>query len=197
MRKIPLGLLALTLVLAWSAPARATIVFDESAAGTGDNVLLNSGLTGTSVTGTVNSGTFNVVFSSTQTLSEPSSGQARIEAVGALLTNIHIQPQAPVGEVVFNMFFGSGTATVTVHTDEAVHIQTLGNGQNFLDIKALNGEVITSVDISAASGFTDLRQVRIDTTVTAAVPEPASLALLGLSGLELLGYNVRRRKQAA
>src|SRR5262245_58732309 len=177
MRKTCLALVASAFMLGWSPQAKATISFDESAFGSGNNILLNTGQSdGTTLTGSLNTDpNYIVTFTSTQNLSSNPNGQALIEPVSPPLTNVTITPQTPVGKMLFNMFFGTGNATVTVHTDEAVHVQALGNGQNFLTITASNGEVITSVDISALDGFTDLRQVRIEQVPGEPVPEPASL----------------------
>jgi hypothetical protein len=45
-----------------------------------ENVLLNNGTTGNQVTGVTNTTSKVVDFSSTQTITEPANGQARIEA---------------------------------------------------------------------------------------------------------------------
>ena len=54
-----------------------------------ENILLNNGTTGTTVFGLTNQTQLQVSFSSaTDILVEPSSGQARVEALDALLNNV-------------------------------------------------------------------------------------------------------------
>lgn len=166
-----------------------------------ENILLNSGATGTTVFGLTNQTNLQVRFtSSTDTLVEPSSGQARVEAVDGLVNNIIIDiPNGTFGDIILNPFFGSGTATVTVTTANAetfTFSYTLTNGQNFLTIVADPGTRLASVMISAPGGFTDLRQPRIS-GAEANVPEPASLLLLGggLLGLAGVGRKLRRPRK--
>lgn len=166
-----------------------------------ENILLNSGATGTTVFGLTNQTNLQVRFtSSTDTLVEPSSGQARVEAVDGLLNNITLDlPNASFTDVILNPFFGSGTATVTVLTTNNqtfTFSYTLSNGENFLTIVADPGTRIASVTINAPGGFTDLRQPRIS-GAEANVPEPASLLLLGggLLGLAGAGRKLRRPRK--
>ena len=165
-----------------------------------ENILLNSGAQGTTVFGLTNQTNLQVRFdSSTDILVEPSSGQARVEALDGLLNNITISvPNGTFTDLIMNPFFGSGTATVSVLTSNNqtfTFSYTLGNGQNFLTIVASPGTLITSVSISAPGGFTDLRQPRIS-GAQANVPEPATLLLLGggLLGLAGVGRKFRRRR---
>src|SRR5689334_10783879 len=166
-----------------------------------ENVLLNSGATGATVFGLTNQTNLQVRFtSSTDTLVEPSSGQARVEALDGLLNNITLDlPNASFTDVILNPFFGSGTATVTVLTTNNqtfTFSYTLTNGQNFLTIVADPGTRIASVTVNAPGGFTDLRQPRIS-GAEANVPEPASLLLLGggLLGLAGAGRKLRRPRR--
>jgi len=163
-----------------------------------ENVLLNSGTTGNPVFGLTNQTQLQVRFSSTtDTLVEPSSGQARVEALDALVNNITISiPNGTFTDIILNPFFGSGTATVTVLTANSqtfTFSYSLTNGNNFLTIVAASGTQIASVTVNAPGGFTDLRQPRISGAALN-VPEPASIILLGV-GLFGAAGAVRRTKK--
>jgi hypothetical protein len=182
------------------------------------NILLNSGATGTNVQGSPNGLPGLLVnFASTQTLLEPSSGQARVSAnpEGTPLTNLSISLAngGSYGDLILNPFVGGpgvcalctgGTATITVNAISAtgtpepavVFNYTLGSGNNFLTIVATGGESILRTSISAPGGFSDLRQPRISGPFQGppiATPESGSLSLLGcgLAGVALLARKSR------
>jgi hypothetical protein len=164
-----------------------------------ENILLNSGATGATVFGTTNQTQLQVRFTSTtDTLVEPSSGQARVEALDGTLNNITLSiPGGSFHDVILNPFSGSGTANVSVLTTTNQTLSfsyDLTNGQNFLTIVADPGTAIFSVTISAAGGFTDLRQPRISGAAVN-VPEPESIALFGL-GLLGTASSVWTRRRA-
>jgi len=199
-----------------SAGADATIIFtignnpqpDE------ENILLNSGATGTVVSGTTTQTNEVVDFSSSsQLLSEPVSGQARIEAVGSSgsqvsLTGVTVSLAngGTFTDLIFNpnitgtIGTSGGTATVGVNSlfngipeAPSTFAYVLSNGQNFVTIVATSGETIQSVRVSYPLGFTDLRQIRISGVRT--IPEPSS-ALLAAFALLALAVVTRRGARA-
>src|SRR4051812_27947498 len=92
------------------SPGRADIIFTlgNSPQQPGEeNVLLNKGTTGTTVFGETNQSHIPVQFTSTQTLTEPANGQARVEATNGTsqigLTDVTISvPGGSYGDLIFN-----------------------------------------------------------------------------------------------
>ena len=160
---------------------------------------------GNTVLGTLNQSGFLVNFTSTQVLTEPSNGQARIEATNnssqVPVTDISFSlANGTFTDAIFNPFIGGtigspGDAAITVMGQDAMANPetftgtfSLGNGQNFFTVVASNGEVIDSISLSAISGFgfTDLRQVRISGATVPSMPETGTtLSLLGAGVLAL------------
>jgi len=193
--------LSLTIAVVLLAPslswANAIFTLGNNPQPNEQNVLLNTAMTGNTVMGTTNvSGTL-VDFSSTQTLTEPSAGQARIEAtngssqIGLTNVNFNLDNNAPFADAIFNMDItgtigvSGGTATITALTlgGASTFTMTLGNGSNFLTVTTSSGDLLKEIDISysLASGFTDLRQVRIS-----GIPDTGSTLLLLSLGLAML-----------
>ena len=195
---------AAVITVATGLPAQAAINFTVgNNPQTDENVLLNNGMTGPSVVGNTNMTGTPVMFSSTiDTLSAPSNGQARVEATDGLVNNISISvPGNSYQTLIFNPFDGDGTLFVSVLSNMGISNFNygIGNGQNFLTIVASGGEKILNTTLNAADGFQDLRQIRIggfeplEEQPPSSVPEPASMALLGMGALPLLRRLRRRR----
>ena len=221
MRKLAL-IAAATIAATVATPAAATIVFGNQSVSQGQNVLLGSGATGTTVTGTTNVSNTLINFISgptitcpgcvTQTLIEPSSGAARVAAAGGVvLQDITIQladlsnPLAGFGYIEFNIDITGGLGNAISVTINALDqfgnpfttTASVGNGSNFFSALASNGEVIRSISFDAAgtTGFTDIRQVRITPAIgSSPVPEPATWALM-LLGFGATGFAMRRTRR--
>lgn len=131
-------------------------------------------------------------------------------ANGKQLTDLEIKLGAGFGATDFvgNLDFGEGTASIKV-TDQlgAEFLYTLGNGQNFFTLNAIDGEVITDIQITEGApdangnfGWNDLKQPRISgvcvlngvTCQAVSIPEPSPLAIFGI-GLLGLGFLVMKK----
>ena len=184
-----------------SSAASASVVFlNGNNPQPGEENILFTGGTGTTVSGTTNMSDTLVNFSSStgQTLITNSSGQAKIttEDNGGLITSINVSSPGNT----FLDFIGnpehSGAFTVTVKTNDGTFTDNLpgGPGENFVTILAQGNETISSVAFTSSAGFGSFDQPRIS-GIASAVPEPSTWAmmLLGFAGLGFAFRQSRRK----
>jgi len=199
-----------TLVLgATIANAAVILLPGNNPSGTEENVLLNQGVVGNTITGDFANSVAIAQFFSTQLITSPANGQARIETSnGDELTYLVISLQGgyTFGDLIFaanppggpgsNPFIkigAVGTVSGNVPLTASTEITT---GNQFFTIRA-TGETLSSVTIETVGpiGLDDIRQVRFSDitarTIDTVVPEPSTWALLG-SGLVLIA--IRRRR---
>jgi hypothetical protein len=203
-RKYIVGSVAAVL-LAGVTPVSAIVMFEQGndpQAGD-ENILLNTGQTGGTISGVGNVTGFQVDFSSTQeTLRAPANGQARVEATSGLLNEVMIVvPGGSFESLIFNAFRGTGTLNIVAVANEPGggtetfnFSYSLGNGENFATLTTLEGETLASVTLTSVNGFRDLRQVRIGGVSVPSNNVPDGGATAALLGLGIAGLAFVRRK---
>jgi hypothetical protein len=94
--------------------------------------------------------------------------------------------------------FGTGTVNFTLTDDAGTNFffsGLLGTGENKFGFEAINGQSISNLLFNVTGGsVTNVRQVRIGQNA-AAVPEPATWAMM-LLGFGAVGYSTRRRRKS-
>jgi hypothetical protein len=190
--------------------AHADIMFSSSPTGTGENVVFNQqpdNQSGNTILGNITPTNTLVQFFSSQVITSPSAGQARIESFPNGSNNLNnlttVVPGFFFDVAVFNLnATADGSVIFTgINNAGATTISSLfdldAGGQNFFTITAFNGQHISSVSFSSSIALDDVRQIRFGTLT--AVPGP--IVGTGVSGLlaACVGLLVlaRRRRRLA
>jgi PEP-CTERM motif len=203
--KILAGILGSILLSLSASSAGAIIMFSPTPSDIGNNVEFNlqpPDQTGTRIFGNINNPDITLVqFTSTQVLTTPSTGQARIESVPANILN-NLQTTVPgffFGQAVFNLdATANGSANISAFDQSGTLFSFLlplnGSGQNSFTITTVGGELISRIAFTSTVGLADVSQIRLGQVVgQVVVPEPSTLALLAV-GLLGIGVALHIRK---
>ena len=217
-------LLMTTALLALTGAARADVVLTESGGmnGATSNVVFDGAAPDLeSVTGHFNNNTDTVKFTDLAGAAHPFTSAAAhgqdIKITGA--TDIGIQVFLAGGALtgttkdIFSLS-GTGTITMVVNAVNAMGVAemfnlpvsgqagtpfTIDGSQNFFELNASNGEVVTGLEVIDTGGsISDFEHYRIDAAAipVAAVPEASTWAMmiLGFFGIGGIAMAKRRRE---
>ena len=210
-------LLSTVALLALAGVARADVILEFKAGGTGDNVVFNS-LAGSLALATLNGQHNEFVqfkdLTSSSTFSAAANGNdIKITGTNNLFIEVYDPTNTNVVGTTTQVFSLKGTGHVTAFVgaslngvDEGITAFDLGeidpNAQSFYTFSAVNGEIMTSLrllEVTADGSITEFEHYRIDVAV-GAVAVPAPIVGAGLPGLMSaiggLWFLNRRRKKA-
>jgi hypothetical protein len=187
------------LAIAMHSAQSATFLASTGGGGTGQNLIFNGcaspTLSGTTLSGCVNSNhSLQVNVMGTEPLVLAGGGQAQIEGQDGSLTFLKIDPTNFLASKMIVNIDASADGFVTFN-DALGAIQTLavdGKGENFF---TLTGGDLNFITLSASTGifFSQVEQVRFESDVISAIPEPQEWAML-VGGLAVVSTIAKRRK---